>query len=92
MQTVAGEHDLDLSGHRATMLATTPRPDFVFGMEYHHLVTAQDQFPHLPASHLNLLDHPVAVSDPYGKDLESYRRTADQIVRALSALDVTDLR
>ncbi|MEN8040117.1 MAG: hypothetical protein ABFR95_01315 [Actinomycetota bacterium] len=92
MQTVAAEYDLNLSDHRATLLDTVPRPDYVFGMEHHHLVVARDRFPNVPASHIHLLDHPVAISDPYGKDLASYRRTADQILQALSTIDPTDLR
>ena len=35
----------------------------------------------------SLLDHPNAVVDPYGLDLETYQRTAAQVLEALQGID-----
>lgn len=88
MQTVASEHGFDLSSHRATPLDACDEPDVVFGMEQLHLVAARAQFPHMNASDIRLLDHPINVPDPYGENLTEYRSTADQIVEALTSLDM----
>jgi protein-tyrosine-phosphatase len=92
MMRVAADLDLDLSSHRATPLSECGQPDLVFGMEQHHLVAARSQFPALDVSRIRLLDHPNAISDPYGLDLEAYRGTASHILQTLLATDVADLR
>ena len=88
MQEMAVDHGLELSQHLATPLSECEPPDLVFGMEQHHLIAARHQFPQLDASRIRLLDHPNAVVDPYGLDLETYRNTAHQIIEALQGLDL----
>ena len=88
MQEMASDHDLDLSRHMATPLSECELPDLVLGMEQHHLIAARRQFPKLDASQIRLLDHPNAVVDPYGLDLETYRRTAAQVLEALQDIDL----
>ncbi len=92
MQVVASEHKLDLSGHRATPLHQCTQPDLIFGMEQHHLVAARQQFPRLDVSRISLLDHPNAIDDPYGLDIEYHRFTADRMITVLDSLDLTALR
>lgn len=92
MQQIAENLDFDLSQHQATPLSECNQPDFVFGMEQHHLVAARHQFPELDASHIKLLDYPSAVVDPYGLDLAIYEATATQVMRALQAVDLKNLR
>jgi protein-tyrosine-phosphatase len=84
MQEVAAERGLDLSEHRARLLDEVDEPDVVFGMEVEHLVAARRVFPGLPRSAIQLLDHPRAVDDPYGRPPDVYRRVADQIQDALT--------
>ena len=85
---MADEFDLDLSDHKATRLGDCDRPDLVLGMEQHHLVAARNQFPDLDASQIRLLDHPNAVIDPYGRDVDTYRGTAAQVMRVLNSADL----
>lgn len=85
-QTVAAEHGLDLTDHRATPLEACEQPDVVIGMEQHHLVAARRAFPDLDISHIRLLDAPVAIADPYGDDLDAYRVAADHIERAVGKM------
>ncbi|MEE8457777.1 MAG: hypothetical protein V3S28_06975 [Acidimicrobiia bacterium] len=92
MQVVASEHEFDLSGHRATPLDQCPRPDLIFGMEQHHLIAAREQFPDLDVSRISLLDHPNAIDDPYGLNIEDYRITANRMIAVLDSLDLTMLR
>ncbi len=86
MQRAAAELDIDMSGHSARALRDCSQPDLVFGMEQHHLLAASAQFPSLEAKQIRLLDHPNAISDPYGLDLASYRQTAARILRALGQI------
>jgi protein-tyrosine-phosphatase len=92
MQQVAESANLDLSQHRATPLSECEQPDLVFGMEQHHLVAARAQFPGLDVSRIRLLDHPNAVIDPYGLDLDTYEATAAQVLQALRNVDLDSLR
>jgi protein-tyrosine-phosphatase len=92
MQQVAADLGLDLSHHRATPLSECDETDLVLGMEQHHLVAARAQFPELDASRIRLLDHPRAVVDPYGLDLETYQETARQVIRSLQAIELESLR
>jgi protein-tyrosine phosphatase len=85
-QAVARERGLDLTGHRAVSLDTCEEPDVVIGMEQHHLVAARRAFPGLDISRFRLLDHPVAIVDPYGCDIDAYVAAADHIERALAEL------
>lgn len=88
----AAELDVDASDHSATQLRDADQPDLVFGMEQHHLVAARRQFPDLDVSRIRLLDHPSAISDPYGSDLETYRRTTSHILGTLRATDLKAFR
>jgi protein-tyrosine phosphatase len=92
MQQVAVDLGLDLSHHRATALRECEQPEFMLGMEQHHLVAARAQFPKLDASRIRLLDHPNAVVDPYGLDLETYQETARQVIRSLQAIELDSFR
>ena len=86
MQQVAAEYSLDLSHHRARNLSTIAQPDFVFGMEQLHLVEAKRRWPDMDRGTIHLLDHPVAIADPYGRGIESYRAAAEHIQRAINDL------
>ena len=88
----AAELDVDVSDHSATQLRDADQPDLVLGMEQHHLVAARKQFPDLDVSRIRLLDHPSAISDPYGSDLETYRRTISHILGTLRATDLNSFR
>lgn len=88
MRDVAIEHGLDLADHRATPLRNAAEPDLVFGMEQEHLLAARAAFPSLPVTGFRLLDHPRAVPDPYGYDVDVYRAAASQIIDAVGRIDV----
>ncbi len=92
MVKAAAELDVDVSGHSATSLLECDQPDLVFGMEQHHLVAARNQFPDLDVSRIRLLDHPSAISDPYGLDLQTYRGTTSHILGTLRAIDLKAFR
>lgn len=85
---LATERGLDLSSHRATLLANRSQPDVVVGMEQHHLVAARREFPDLNVSNIRLLGHPVGIADPYLRSMDVYRTSADHIDRALDVLDL----
>jgi protein-tyrosine-phosphatase len=87
MVKAAAELDVDVSSHSATPLHDCAQPDLVFGMEQHHLVAARRQFPDLDISRIRLLDHPSAISDPYGSDLDTYRGTTSHILSTLRDID-----
>lgn len=87
MRQVATEHGLDLSGHEATPLRIAAQPDLIFGMEQEHLIAARHAFPELPPGRIRLLDHPHAIADPYGLDIQDYRASAAQVVGAVERLD-----
>ena len=86
MREVGAERGLDLADHRARHLTEVPAPDWVFGMETHHLVSSRSAFPDLPACRIQLLDAPRNVPDPYGRDRIAYETSADQIDAALERL------
>lgn len=92
MQLVARERGLDLAGHGATLLAACEQPDIVLGMEHHHLVAAKNRFPDLEATRIRLLDHPVAITDPYQSNLDVYQNAAAHIERALKSIDLDSIR
>lgn len=89
-QAVAAERGLDISSHKAIALDECEPPDVVIGMEQHHLVAARRRFPDLDVRRIRLLDHPVAIADPYGCDLNAYKVVADHIDRAL--VKISELR
>ena len=86
MQDVARDKGLDLRDHRARHIRDIDQPDWVIGMEQHHLISARAAFPDLPANRIQLLDHPVAVPDPYGEGREVYEASAAQIDAAMEGL------
>lgn len=87
MREAAAELGIDLTSHRSTPLEDTAKPDVVFGMEQEHLIAASRRFPDLDANRIRLLDHPFAIDDPYGRDLDAYRETASRITKALGTAD-----
>lgn len=89
MRDVAIEQGLDLSNHEATPLRLAAQPDLVFGMEHEHLIAAKRTFPWLPTGSIRLLDHPHAIADPYGRDLNEYRASAAHIRTAVERLTLT---
>jgi protein-tyrosine-phosphatase len=84
---IADELGLDLTAHRAQRLTADLSPDLVFGMEQGHLNSARRVFTDLPVGRIRLLDHPSAIADPYGHDLDAYRIAADHLERALAKLE-----
>ena len=82
----AGEIGIDISALRAGALrrGSDPLPDHIYVMTTTHLDRVVAAFPGL-AERVELLDPEGEVSDPYGYDMEVYRATRDQIVRALEA-------
>ena len=89
MRVAAAELGIDLSTHRSTALRDCDQPDLVFGMEGHHLVAVSRRFPDLPVTDIRLLDHPRAIEDPYGLDLDAYRHTVGTVMRALKSISFT---
>lgn len=88
------EHGLDLSGHQAQQL--TPElvadADIVFGMSPHHVervtMLGGDAKAHLLGAYAGRTGDEAQVEDPYGGDLEEYRRTHEQLAALLAdALD-----
>jgi protein-tyrosine-phosphatase len=78
---------LDLTAHRAKRLTADLNPDLVFGMEQGHLNSARRVFTDLAVERIRLLDHPGAIADPYGRDLDAYRFAVDHLERALAKLE-----
>lgn len=86
MQDIAADKGLDLSEHRSRLLDDVPEPDWVIGMEQHHLVAARSAFPGLDPARIRLLDHPRAVPDPYGRGRAVYESATSQIDAAVEHL------
>jgi len=84
---IAEEFGPDLAAHRSQPLTADLNPDLVFGMEQGHLNSARRVFTELPVGRIRLLDHPNAIADPYGYDLDTYRIAADHLKRALAKLE-----
>lgn len=82
---VALEHGLDLSAHRSRPLTRdlVEGADIVFGMSGHHVARAEDLGgegrTHLLGAYAGLSGDAAVVEDPYGGDLEDYRRTWEQL-------------
>lgn len=84
------EHGLDLSSHQARQLTydLVAEADVIFGMSTHHVERVKalggDAKAHLLGDFAGRRGDDSEVEDPYGGDLEEYRRTHDQL-RALLA-------
>jgi protein-tyrosine phosphatase len=79
------EHDLDLSGHRATLLTRelTKSADVIFTMARHHRTRAQELGgegrSHVLGEYVGIAGPEAEVSDPFGSDLDIYRETYAQL-------------
>lgn len=87
MQRAAAELGIDITSHRSKPLRDCVEPDIVLGMEQQHLVAASRRFPNLSPTRIRLLDHPRAIDDPYGLDIDAYKATATHIMDALRTAD-----
>lgn len=81
----AAERGGDLSAHfaRRVTAADVAAADRVYGLTEGHAAALRTCFP-LWADKIDVL--PLSVSDPFGGDMEDYRRCAEVIDRALDAL------
>lgn len=83
------EHGLDLSSHLARPLTAdlVAEADLVFGMGAHHVDRASalggTGRAHLLGSYAGRTDDLAQVEDPYGGDLDEYRRTFQQLEELL---------
>ncbi len=86
---IALEHGLDLSGHSARPLTVdlVAEADLIFGMGPHHVDRATAlggaTRTHLLGSYAGRPAGLAQVEDPYGGDLDEYRRTYDQLEELL---------
>ncbi len=78
--TAAAEFGADISGHvsRSLERADIERAARVYCMGASHLATIREMFPEF-SEKVGLLAPGGGIADPYGMDLESYRKTAMQI-------------
>jgi protein-tyrosine phosphatase len=87
---IALEHGLDLSAHRARQLTTdhVADADYVFGMSPHHVERAialgGDGKSHLLGEYAGRAAATGQVEDPFGGDLEEYRRTYARLEELLT--------
>lgn len=84
----SAELGIDLSDHRATPLSgeLLERAERVFCLGPSHLVASHALAPGVDPDRIELLDASGAgIPDPFGGDLEEYRRTRDAIARAVDA-------
>ncbi len=88
---VALEHGLDLSAHRARQLTAdhVAASDLVLGMSGHHVERATalggTGKSHLLGEFAGQTSATAQVEDPFGGDLEEYRRTYTQLEDLLTA-------
>ena len=88
---VALEHGLDVSAHRARQITTDliARADLVLGMSAHHVERAGAlggaEKSHLLGVFAGGAAATAQVEDPFGGDLEEYRRTYAQLETLLAA-------
>jgi protein-tyrosine-phosphatase len=88
---VALEHGLDVSAHRARQLTTdlVSRADLVLGMSAHHIERAEAlggaEKTHLLGVFAGGAPPTAQVEDPFGGDLDEYRRTFAQLETLLAA-------
>lgn len=86
---VAMEHGLDLNGHRARVLTSelVSRADLVLVMGPHHLERAEtlggDGRSYLLTQFASRAASAVPVADPFGGDLDAYRRTFAELEAAV---------
>lgn len=86
---VAMEHGLDLNGHRARVLTSelVHDADLVLVMGPHHLERAVtlggDGRTHLLTAYATRAQSSAPVADPFGGDLEAYRRTFAELEAAI---------
>lgn len=71
----------DLHGLALTR-ATDPLPDRIYVMTNRHLAKVRSALPGL-ADRVELLDPDREIGDPYGSDIDVYRRTRDQLANAI---------
>jgi protein-tyrosine-phosphatase len=85
---VAAENDLNLDAHRSQRVEDIDLDafDLILVMQAGHKEGLRTEFPHL-AERIHLLSEmsgpPYDVRDPAGEDIESYRRSWDEIERLL---------
>ena len=90
--SVLREWNLDLSAHRSRPLtaALVRRADLVIGLSSAHSAAILKRFPKAEPKTLSLggflPSSPDGIADPFGGDLDVYRRARDDIDRALTAL------
>ncbi len=88
---VSLERGLDLTNHRSRLVSPEllAAADLVLCMSQHHVTHAQAMGTHPAISLLGAFadpDSPAEVSDPFGKDLETYRNTLAQLDGLLTAV------
>lgn len=89
------ERGLDLSGHRARQLTPdlVSEADVLVGLTGSHVQLMQEQFPEagrkIRSLHSFTAEPDRDVADPFGGNLDSYRKTRDEIESALSDLLLT---
>jgi protein-tyrosine-phosphatase len=83
------ELGLDLSGHRATLLdpCLIEGADLILTMTHSHKAQINAIYPSVDSKVYTLLEyaygHADQVEDPFGGDIETYRRTSAQIKQAV---------
>jgi len=88
---VALERGLDVSAHRARQLTTdlVTASDLVLGMSAHHVERARalggEGKSHLLGTYAGEPEASAQVEDPFGGDLDEYRRTFTQLEALLTA-------
>ena len=88
---IALEHGLDLSAHRARQITTdmVAAADLVLGMSLHHVERARalggEGKSHLLGTYAGEPMASAQVEDPFGGDLDEYRRTFAQLETLLTA-------
>ncbi|MDZ8118288.1 low molecular weight protein arginine phosphatase [Pontiella agarivorans] len=91
--TAMKEIGIDITGHRSQPLtsALTEEADFILAMSSNHAANICERFPEV-GNKVFLINAfgtskvPADVSDPFGGTLNTYKRTRDEIDRALSDL------
>ncbi len=82
------EHDYNLGGHESTLLSNTKLDwaDIVFVLNRDHLSEVHSAFPEFSEKVYMMTTYPEpgssfdqGIEDPYGLDLETYRRTRDEL-------------
>ena len=81
-------YGIDISQHRSTMLLPDDikESDQVFAMDESHAVILKKYFPEY-SDKIHLLGK--GISDPFGSDLETYLKCADEIYGYISKLEIS---